>query len=119
MYNGERMLIGANKLNNKVKRYLEASSEYSLEDVRADLGEFKLDLEEYIADITPYNFTMPRSDNLTKEGILVDLQLNLNEVNNKLANRQQGGRRKHKSIKNKRKGKKHTVRRKRVKRQRR
>jgi len=119
MYNDEQMLVGANKLNNKVKSYLSASGEYSLEDVRADLGEFKLDLEEYIADITAYNFIMPRSDGLTKEGVLNDLRINLNEVNNKLANRRGGRKRKYKSMKNKKRVKKHTIRRKRNRRQRR
>jgi len=116
MYNDEQMLVGANKLNNKVKSYLSASGEYSLEDVRADLGEFKLDLEEYIADITPYNFIMPRSDGLTREGVLNDLRINLNEVNNKLANRRGGRKRKYKSMKNKKRLKRHTVRRKRQRR---
>lgn len=101
MYNGERMLIGANKLNYYVKNYLQSSGNYSMEEIKSDLEEFKLDLEEYINDITSYNFVMPRSDSLTKEGILNDLQFNLNEVNNKLANIQGGRKRKYKSIKHK------------------
>ena len=48
--------------------------------VRSDLEEFKLDIEEYLRDISEYEFG-PRTDNLTKEGILVDLHTNLDRIN--------------------------------------
>lgn len=85
-YNGDNMLIGANNLNNEIKQYLETGRDASV------LEDYKLDLEEYLNDIPPYNFS-PRSDNLTKEGILTDLNENLRRIN-QLSVTERGGKRK-------------------------
>jgi hypothetical protein len=85
-YNGDNMLIGANNLNNEIKQYLETGRDASV------LEDYKLDLEEYLNDIPPYNFS-PRSDNLTKEGILTDLNENLRRIN-QLSLTERGGKRK-------------------------
>jgi hypothetical protein len=89
-YRGENMLVGANNLNNFVKHYLDSR--------RFDpvaLEEYKLDLEEYIRDIKDYNFA-PRTDNLTKEGILIDLNENLKRITEYMEETF-GGRRKRKT----------------------
>jgi hypothetical protein len=80
-YNDENMLIGANKLNNDVKNYFEYLHREGLShDTEDILHDLKLDIEEYLRDIEPYDFA-PRNDRLTKEGILVDLHINLDRIN--------------------------------------
>lgn len=79
-YNGENMLIGANKLNNDIKKYFDMLHREGLShDTEENLHEFKLDIEDYLRDIEPYDFA-PRDDRLTKEGILVDLKMNLDRI---------------------------------------
>jgi hypothetical protein len=105
-YNGENMLIGANNLNNEVKQYLDSVSSGAniSEDTMNILTEYRMDIEEYIPDITDYEFA-PRSDGLTKEGILIDLNENLQQINQTLSNMQQtAGKRRQR--KNKRKSRK-------------
>ena len=79
-YEGENMLIGANDLNNRIKSYMDMlDEEGSFPDSKGILDEYILDIEDYIPDIERYNFA-PRDDRLTKEGILVDLGINLERV---------------------------------------
>jgi hypothetical protein len=81
-YNNDNMLIGANNLNNQIKAYLNRNS--IPDDNQYNLEEFKLDIEEYLRDIPPYNFR-PRTDGLTKEGIIGDLEYNLSRINEELS----------------------------------
>ncbi len=105
-YNGENMLIGANNLNNEIKQYIYSvsSGDNIREDTLHTLEEYILDIDEYIRDITDYDFA-PRSDGLTKEGILIDLNENVQQINQTISNMQQtAGKRRQR--KNKRKSKK-------------
>lgn len=81
-YHGENMLIGANNLNRDIKRFIQNNyGRYGspAEDMEV-LEDYKLDIEEYLRDIEAYNFA-PRTDRLTKEGILIDLRTNLQKIN--------------------------------------
>lgn len=81
-YSGENMLIGANNLNRDIKRFIQNNyGRYGspAEDIEV-LEDYKLDIEEYLRDIEAYNFA-PRTDRLTKEGILIDLRTNLQKIN--------------------------------------
>jgi hypothetical protein len=105
-YNGENMLIGANNLNNEIRQYLDSiSSDANVrEDTLHTLEEYILDIDEYITDISAYEFA-PRSDDLTKEGILADLNANLQQINQTISNMQQTAGKK-RQRKNKRKSRK-------------
>lgn len=82
-YNNEYMLIGANKKNQEVEKYLALIEHESFDDVDEVLREFKLDLEEYINDIRNYNFRNAQ-DNIEKETILNRLEVNLQNVKRRL-----------------------------------
>jgi len=96
-YDGENMLCGANILNNKIKSYLNRIEEEGLfHDTRKTLIEYKLDIQEYLGEINNYTFA-PRTDRLTKEGILEDLRINLKRIETQLSNmpiHRNGGKRK-------------------------
>jgi hypothetical protein len=108
-YHGENMLIGANRLNKDIKRFIENT--YGTYDMYEDdldvLQEFDNDIDKYLHDISPYNFA-PRTDRLTKEGILVDLRENsqliaqlIDETNQRIVNSfntQRGGKKKKSKI---------------------
>jgi hypothetical protein len=96
-YNGENMLIGANKLNNTIKQYLSniRPNADTIEEIRDNLLEYRFELEEYILDISDYDFA-PRRDNLTKRGILIDLRENVKILNKTLSELSQTGGRRHK-----------------------
>lgn len=91
-YDGDNMLIGANRLNEDIKRYLKSNNVY-----KHDLEEFKLDIEEYLRDIPPFEFK-EREDDLTKDYVLDELRENLNQIEAKLQT-MQGGRRKRRGTK--------------------
>jgi hypothetical protein len=97
-YNGENMLVGANLLYIKIKNFInEHQGDQSNSGfVRYMLVEYLKDIDEYIRDITAYNFA-PRTDRLTKEGILIDLENTKTRINGLLSS---GGRRR-KSIRRK------------------
>jgi vacuolar-type H+-ATPase subunit I/STV1 len=86
-YNGENMLYGANKLNIDIKNFINfitARRENRHPDDKHTLQEYILDIDEYIRDITAYNFA-PRTDRLTKEGVLVDLSNTKKNINDLLS----------------------------------
>ena len=74
-YSGENMLVGANSLYIRAKNFVELYERNPSipPDVLFTLREYLNDINRYIRDISAYNFA-PRSDNLTKEGILIDLE---------------------------------------------
>lgn len=82
-YNGENMLIGASKLNKDVKDYLNSLRRRSDDGYVETLEEYREDINEYIVDITSYDFA-PRVDGLSKEGILKDLETNVTRINKRL-----------------------------------
>ena len=98
-YNGENMLVGANLLYIKIKNFINEHEGNQSDSgfVRYMLVEYLKDIDEYITDISAYEFA-PRSDNLTKEGILIDLENTKVRINGLLATI--GGRRR-KSIRRK------------------
>ena len=107
-YDGDNMLIGANRLNIDAKNYMNSGI-----NVRRDLEEFKLDIEDYLIAIPNYEFG-PRTDNLTKEGVLIDLHTNLDRINKLLQmDSIRGGKR---SIRNKKTKKRKRTKRRRSKR---
>lgn len=73
-YNGDNMLVGAERLNREIQNYM--TSKNIDKNV---LEEFKLDIEEYLRDIPPFNFA-PREDDLTKEQVLIELKVNLYQI---------------------------------------
>jgi hypothetical protein len=89
-YNGENMLNGANRLNIRIKEYMDNKNltpdniSNLDEDIKNDLIEFKLDIVDYMPDMEQYTFA-PRNDRLTKEGVLEDLRINLDRINKVLA----------------------------------
>ena len=89
-YNGENMLDGANRLNIRIKEYMDSKNLTPDDisnvdrDIRNDLIEFKLDIVDYMPDMERYNFA-PRNDRLTKEGVMEDLRINLDRINKILA----------------------------------
>lgn len=114
-YNGENMLVGANNLNNQIKGYLDRlEQEHRNIDnvVRSNLEEFRLDIEDprdgFLPSIENYAFATPRSDRLTKEGVLVDLHINLDRINDILSSRSGGKKRKPKKTRKMRKSKRRT-----------
>jgi hypothetical protein len=84
-YNGENMLVGANLLYIKIKNFINEHEGNQSDSgfVRYMLVEYLKDIDEYITDITAYDFA-PRTDNLTKEGILIDLENMKVRINNLL-----------------------------------
>lgn len=88
-YNDENMLIGANRLNIKIKDYLnyinyellvsQSISNEFYNDIQDSLTEYLEEINEYLRDISAYDFA-PRNDRLTKEGVLADLYTNLDEI---------------------------------------
>jgi hypothetical protein len=89
-YNGENMLNGANRLNIRIKEYMDNKNltpdhiSNLDEDIKNELIEFKLDIVDYMPDMERYTFA-PRNDRLTKEGVLEDLRINLDRINKVLA----------------------------------
>jgi len=105
----EDILVAANRLNNDIKRFIENT--YGTYDMPSEdlymLEEFQERIEKFLREIPSYN-SSPRTDNLTKEGILIDLRGNLpriaqliDETNQRIANsyQRQGGSRKRKTRK--------------------
>lgn len=93
-YQGEGMLVGANELCIEIKEFIEGNQHNSL--YRGFLQDYLVEVEDYIRDIKAYDFA-PRTDRLTKEGILIDLENTKTRINALLSN---GGRRR-KSIRRK------------------
>ena len=94
------MFVGANKLNIRVKsfiNYITANSENRHPDDRQSFQDYSLFIDEYIEDISEYNFS-PRSYNLTEDNILRTLENTKVRINGLLATI--GGRRR-KSIRRK------------------
>lgn len=73
-YNGDNMLVGAERLTREIEKYIKSKNID-----KNVLEEFKLDIEEYLRDIPPFNFA-PREDDLTKEQVLIELKVNLYEI---------------------------------------
>lgn len=88
----ERMLDFANNLNNEIKNYLNSLDDHPLRDqpgyihsISSNMLErLKQKIETHIANITNYDFA-PRTDRLTKEGVLTDLNMNLDRINRQIA----------------------------------
>ena len=97
-YNGDNMLIGATNLNRDISGYLDYIGSNAEPSV---LAEYKLDIEEYLTDIPPYDFA-PRTDGLVKEAVLMDLNNNLQRIN-ELLQVERGGKRRRRRNKSKRK----------------
>ncbi len=91
---GEDMLIRANHLYIRIKTFIyerQVNQSNSNDPfVRYNLEQSLKNIDEYIRDISAYDFA-PRSDNLTKEGILIDLENMKARINGLLA--PSGGRR--------------------------
>lgn len=101
-YQGEGMLVGANELCIEIKEFIESDQHNSL--YRGFLQDYLVEVEDYIRDIEAYDFA-PRTDRLTKEGILIDLENTKTRINGLLSN---GGRRRKSSRrKTSRKGRSH------------
>lgn len=73
-YNGDNMLVGAEILNNQIRKYIKSRNVD-----KNVLEEYKLDIEEYLRDIPPFHFA-PREDDLTKEQVLIELKVNLYKI---------------------------------------
>ncbi len=73
-YNGDNMLVGAERLNSQIRKYMESKNID-----KNVLEEYKLDIEEYLRDIPPFDFE-PREDDLTKDQVLIDLKVNLYQI---------------------------------------
>jgi hypothetical protein len=77
----EDLLVSANRLNNDIKRFIENT--YGTYDMPSEdlymLEEFEERIENFLREIPSYN-SPPRTDNLTKEGILIDLRGNLPRI---------------------------------------
>jgi len=86
-YQSEGMLVGANELCIEIKEFIENDPHNTL--YRETLQEYLEMVEDYIRDIEDYDFA-PRTDRLTKEGILIDLENTKVRINGLLSN---GGRR--------------------------
>jgi hypothetical protein len=98
-YQGEGMLVGANELCIEIKEFIEIDLNNSL--YRETLQEYLEMVEDYIRDIEDYDFA-PRTDRLTKEGILIDLENTKVRINGLLSNG--GRRRKSRKFRKSRKG---------------
>ena len=91
---GDDMLIHANNLCIEIKNFISMGQNDSFDD--EVLRDYLVIIDEYIRDITSYDFA-PRTDRLTKEGILIDLENTKTRINGLLSS---GGRRR-KSIRRK------------------
>lgn len=88
----EQLLDIANNLNIEIKNYLTSLDDHPLRDspgyihsISSNiLGRLKQKVETYIRDITNHDFA-PRTDRLTKEGVLTDLNMNLDRINRQMA----------------------------------
>ena len=84
---GENMLPEANNLCIEIKNFISMGHNDSFDN--EVLRDYIGIIDEYIIDITAYDFA-PRTDRLTKEGILIDLENTKTRINGLLSS---GGRR--------------------------
>jgi hypothetical protein len=93
--NNNDVLKGANNLNNEVKIYIRSIRGCPLiKIIKTQAGEnletYKNDLEEYLKDINDGNGIGENSMNLDKDGIIIDIENNIKQIED-MIQRQQGG----------------------------